>query len=306
MADAIQAVAEGFRALSDGRAHAPARVGVPLREGGVTLAMPCSIEGLPYASVKVVSVAPANLGFGIPLISATLVLLDVTTGSPLALLDGTSLTALRTGASGGVAARALALGDARILALFGVGAQARTQLLAAVAVRPLTEVRVVARDPAHVAAFLAWARSVPELAAVSLREATAADALRGAHIVITATSSATPVFDGALLEAGVHITAVGSFRPTTRELDAATVRGARIVVDEREAAFVEAGELQGLRPEDAVEIGAVLAGTAVGRRSDDERTIFKSVGNAVQDLVVAARVYERSLAEGFGESVAAL
>lgn len=307
MAEAIEAVAEGFRALSEGRAHAPARVGVPLAGEGVSLAMPCSIDGWAYASVKVVNVAPGNVAARLPLIHATVVLIEARTGRALAILDGTSVTALRTGASGGVAARALARPDASVLALFGAGAQARTQLLGAAAALPgLREARVVARDASHTAAFVAWARTEPALAGVAVRAAGAGEALRGADLVVTATTSATPVFDGAALAPGVHVTAVGAFRPTARELDEATIRGARLVVDERHAAFAEAGELQGLRPEDAAELGEVLAGRAPGRTSRDERTVFKSVGNAVQDLVVAARVYERALAEDFGEEVADL
>ena len=306
MTEAIEAVALGFRALSEGRAHAPARVGVPLAGTGVSLAMPCSIDGWAYASVKVVNVAPGNVAAGLPLIHAAVVLTDARTGRTLAVLDGTSVTALRTGASGGVAVRALARPDASVLALYGAGAQARTQLLGAAAVRRLREVRVVTRDASHAAAFVAWARDEPALAGVAVRAAGAAEALRGADLVVTATTSASPVFDGAALAPGVHVTAVGAFRPTARELDEATLRGAHVVVDERHAAFAEAGELQGLRPEDAVELGEVLAGRAPGRTSRDERTIFKSVGNAVQDLVVAARVYERALAEGFGDEVADL
>ena len=306
MAEAIEAVAGGFVALSAGRAHAPARVGVPLDRGGVSLAMPCSVEGIAFASVKVVSVAPQNAAAGLPLIHATIVLLDAASGRTLAILDGASVTALRTGAAGGVAARALAREDAAVLALFGAGAQARTQLLAAATVRRLVEVRVVDRDPRYAEALVAWARGIPALAAVAIRTATSADAVRDADIVVTATTSAVPVFDGALLGEGVHVTAVGAFTPTARELDERTLAGARIVVDERHAAFAEAGELQGLRPEDAIELGVVLAGSAPGRRTERERTVFKSVGNAVQDLVVAVRVYERAVAEGFGEVVASL
>ena len=122
--------------------------------------------------------------------------------------------------------------------------------------------------------------------------------------MITATSSAVPVFDGRLLGEGVHVTAVGSFKPTMRELDEAAMRGARIVVDQRVPALAEAGELQGVRAEDVVEIGEIVAGTAPGRRSASERTVFKSVGNAIQDLVVASRVYERALELGVGEEIA--
>jgi len=304
MGQAIEAVAAGFVALSGGQAAVPLRSGVPLEAGGVALTMPAALAGSPFVSVKVVSVAPASAARGGPLVSALVLLADAATGAPLALLDGTALTALRTGAAGGVAARALARADAATLALFGAGAQARTQLIAAAAVRPLREVRVVARDPSHVAAFIAWAKEEPGLRGIDLRGASAAEALSGADIVVTATSSREPVFPGVLLPSGVHVTAIGSFTPAMRELDEDALRGARIVVDQREGALAEAGELAGRSASEVIEIGEVLSGRAPGRRSAADRTIFKSVGNAIQDLVVAARAYERALALSLGEEVA--
>ncbi|MEK7861392.1 MAG: ornithine cyclodeaminase family protein, partial [Chloroflexota bacterium] len=213
------------------------------------------------------------------------------------------LTALRTGAAGGVAAAALARPESAVLALFGAGAQAHTQLLAAAEVLPLREARVVGRTPANVAAFLVWASEQPSLRATLVRAAVAEDAVAGADVVVTATGSATPVFPGRLLAPGTHVTAIGSFTPAMRELDEDARRGARLVVDERRAARAEAGELVGLSGDDVVEIGEVLAGRAPGRRDGSDRTVFKSVGNAVQDLVVAARVYELAVRRGLGEEV---
>ena len=304
MTDAIEAVASGFSALSAGQATAPVRLSVPIRNDGVGLAMPVSLADSSCYSVKVVSVAPANPSAGRPLVTATVLLIDASSGELLALIEGTALTALRTGAAGGVAARALGRPDATRAALFGAGVQARAQLLALAIVRPIREIRLVVRDPVHAAAFQAWAAGEPGLGAVAIAPASAEAAVRGADIVITATSSRIPVFPGSALSPGVHVTAVGSFTPQMRELDDAALRGARLVVDQRAAAIAEAGELRGLRPEDVVEIGEVLAGTAPGRSSPDERTIFKSVGNAVQDLVVAARAYDRARADGLGEEVA--
>src|SRR5439155_601471 len=159
----------------------------------------------------------------------TVLLGDAATGELLALIDGTALTALRTGAAGGVAARALSRPGASRVALFGAGAQARTQLLALAAVRPITDVRVVTRDPVHAAALRAWAAHERALAAVAVQPAAPKDALAGADIVVTATSSHTAVFQGAWLPDGVHVTAVGSFTPEMRELDDETLRGARLV-----------------------------------------------------------------------------
>ena len=304
MALAIDAVADGFVALSSGRTTVPLRSRIGLAGGAVALTMPAGRDGAPYYAVKLVSVVPGNPGRGRPLVGALVLLADALTGETLAIIDGEAVTALRTGAAGGVAARTLALPDARIVALFGAGIQAREQLLALAAVRDLGLVRVVTRSPAHAGAFLRWSAERPELSAVRLEAGTADAAVADAEIVVTATSSPTPVFSGARLRPGVHITAVGAFTLETRELDEATMRGAAVFVDHRPAALAEAGELRGLHPEDVVEIGAVIAGRAPGRTSPTERTIFKSVGNAIQDLAVASAVYDRSRELGLGEEVA--
>ena len=303
MAMAIDVVADGFVALSSGRTTVPLRSRIGLADGAVALTMPAGRTGSPYYAVKLVSVVPGNPGRGRPLISALVLLADALSGETLAVIDGESVTALRTGAAGGVAARMLALPDARIIALFGAGTQAREQLLALAAVRDIGLVRVVTRSPAHAGALLRWAAERPELSAVRLEVGTADAAVADAEIVVTATSSSTPVFSGAHLRPGVHVTAVGAFTPETRELDDATMRGATVFVDHRPAALAEAGELRGLHPEDVAEIGAVIAGRAPGRTSPTERTIFKSVGNAIQDLAVASAVYDRSRELGLGEEV---
>lgn len=303
MALAIAAVADGFVALSAGRAIVPLRSRLGLAEGAVGLTMPAGLDGSPYYAVKLVTVVPANPGRGRPLITAIVILSDAATGEALAVIDGESLTALRTGAAGGVAARALARPEATVMALFGAGVQAREQLLALAAVRPIALVRVVTRSPEHAAALLRWATGRPELSTVRLEARTAEAAVAGAEIVVTATSSRTPVFAGAQLEPGAHVTAVGAFTPDTRELDEATIRGATVFVDHRRAALAEAGELAGLRPDDVREIGEVLAGLRPGRTGAKERTVFKTVGNAIQDLVVASVIYDRARQLGLGEEV---
>ena len=304
MAAAIDAVADGFAALSAGTATVPLRSRFELGDGALGLTMPATLRGSPYYVVKLVSVVPANPRRGRPLVAATVVLSDAVTGELLALIDGESLTALRTGAAGGVAARLLAAPEARVVALFGAGAQARAQLIAVAAARPVAEIRVVTRSPEHGEAFLHWAEGRPELADARLQLLSADRAVAGAQIVVTATSSPTPVFDGTLLGAGTHVTAVGAFTPDTRELDAATMSGATIFVDQRDAALAEAGDLAGTLAADVREIGAALAGRVPGRSTPEERTVFKSVGNAVQDLVVAAAIYDRARELGLGEEVA--
>lgn len=303
MPAAIDAVARGFADLSVGRATVPLRGRLVLPDGVLALTMPAGSAGSSYYVVKLVTVVPANPGRGRPLIAALVVLTDAGTGETLALLDGEALTALRTGAAGGLAARLLALPAARTVALFGAGPQARAQLLALAAVRPIEEVRLVSRSPEHGTALLRWAAEQPALSGLRIAVAAPPAALRGAAIVVTATSSPVPVFDGAALDPGVHVTAVGAFSRETRELDEATMQGARVFVDERGAALAEAGEVQGLRPEDLHEIGAVVSGLVPGRTNAIERTVFKSVGNAIQDLVVASAIYDRARELGLGEEV---
>ena len=303
MDDAIDAVSAGFAALSSGQAAVPVRLSIPLAHDGVALTMPASLAGTPLSSVKVVSGAPRNAAGGRPVVAATVLLGDARTGELLALLDGTALTALRTGAAGGLAARVLSRRDSGRVALFGAGAQARTQLEALARVRPIREVAVVTRDPDHAAAFRAWAAAARGLAGIAVRAAAPEDAVRTADIVVTATTSPVPVFEGRWLREGTHVTAVGSFTPEMRELDEEALRGARIVVDQRAAALAEAGELRGSHDGDVVELGEVIAGRAPGRTSERERTVFKSVGNAIQDLVVAARAFERAREVGAGEEI---
>jgi alanine dehydrogenase len=313
MDEAIRAVREGFLALSSGSATAPVRTAVPLREDGVALTMPAGLDSGRHYSVKVVAVAPGNPDRGLPLVSATVVLGDAETGEVLALIEGAALTALRTGAAGGVAAAVLARRDSEVATVFGAGVQARAQIVAlATALRgTLREIRVVGRDEGRAHGIIKWALEQPELRSVTLRTGSriqrdgwVSEAMGGADIVVTATGSSDPVFPGRLLGDGVHVTAVGSFKPTMRELDDDALEGARVFVDQRKPALAEAGELQGLRDGDVVEIGEVIGGRAPGRTSASERTIFKSVGNAVQDLVVASRAYERARELGIGQEIA--
>jgi ornithine cyclodeaminase/alanine dehydrogenase-like protein (mu-crystallin family) len=291
MREAIDAVGEGFRALSSGGATVPLRTGLTLRSpGSVMLTMPAVLHGGPLASVKIVSVAPNNAAAGVPVVQAAVLLVDADSGRPRALLEGSALTALRTGAAGGLAARQLAPERVETVALYGVGVQARSQLEALLAVRRPKEVRVVARHPERAAAF---ARDFP--AADDLRIVPADRwAVEGADVVICATTSSQPVFDAEHLGPSTHVTAVGSFRADMCEVPPEVLRGARVVVDQRAAALAEAGEIVAaldsgyMKAEDLVEIGE----PAARRASPAERTIFKSVGNAIQDLVVAARVFQ--------------
>ena len=299
MDEAIDAVAAGFVALSAHRADAPLRSALSLGSPGAQmLVMPASGLDFAVASVKVVSIVPGNRDAGLATIQAAVMLVDARTGVPRALLDGAVLTALRTGAAGGFAARLLAPARCEVVALYGAGAQAHTQLEALLTQRRPREVRVVAPTAAHVASFIDTFETPSGLCLVPGER----DAVVDAQVVICATSSVTPVFDGADLAAVAHVTAVGSFRPDSCEFDPQILQRARVVVDHRPAALAESGEIitalrSGfIREDQLIEIGEAGA----GREPGDGLTVFKSVGNAVQDLAVGMRVLERALALELG------
>ena len=301
MPAAIDAMREAFAALSAQEATVPMRLALET-EHGVSLFMPAHLRESGNAGAKVVSVNPGNAARGLPAIHAVVLVLDVLTGRPTALMDGTWLTALRTGAVGGLAADLLARSDAKTVALFGAGVQARTQLEAVRCVREITEVRVVSRSGASADRL---AGEVVGVRAVRVDDAN--EAIEGADIIIAATSSSTPVFDGARVEPGTHVTGVGSYTLDMREVDTALVQRARIIVDQREAVMEEAGDIVGPIRDGVVdetviiaEIGEVVLGRVPGRTADSEITFFKSVGNAVQDVAVAARVLAAGESEGHG------
>jgi ornithine cyclodeaminase/alanine dehydrogenase-like protein (mu-crystallin family) len=301
MPAAIDAMREAFAALSAGEATVPVRLALET-EHGVSLFMPAHLRDSGNAGAKVVSVNPGNVAQGLPAIHAVVLVLDVLTGRPTALIDGTWLTALRTGAVGGLAADLLARRDAKTVALFGAGVQARTQLEAVRCVREITEVRVVSPSGASADRLAA---ELTDLRAVRVDDPN--EAIAGADVIIAATNSSTPVFDGSRVEPGTHVTGVGSFTLDMREVDAALVSRARVIVDQREAVMEEAGDIVGPIRDGVVdetiivaEIGEVVLGRVPGRTADTDITFFKSVGNAVQDVAVAARVLAAAEAEGRG------
>lgn len=306
MPEAIALMQTAFVALSEGQAVAPVRTVLPVDEhAGRFLVMPAA--GPSHAAVKLVSVHDANPARGLPLVHALVLVAEATTGRPLALLDGERLTDLRTGAASGLATDLLARPEASVVAVFGAGRQAHRQLEAVCAVRPIRCAYVVSRTEARAHAF---AEATSGRLGVPVRVARAAEALAEADVVCTATTSAAPVFAHAELRPGTHINGVGSYRPDLAEVPPETVAAARVVVDHRASCRAEAGDLlQPLRAGliDAshieTELGDVAAGRAVGRRTAAEVTFFKSVGNAVQDLVAAAHVAEAARRRGFGTIV---
>lgn len=305
MTEAIDAVRAGFIALSTGRATVPLRTTLSMPDG-LTLYMPAYIQGEPVSTVKVVSVYPGNPARSLPTIIARVLVLDASTGQPLALMDGTSLTALRTGAASGLATQLLAREDAHILGVIGAGAQARTQIEAVCAVRTINEIRVY--SPNHAQAMADELRG--RYSARIVVTPNAHEALLGADVICTATNSKTPVVRNEDISPGVHINGIGSFTSEMQEIGPNVVSRARVIVDHRASAWAEAGDLiiprdQGIILEQhaQIEIGEVAAGLAPGRETTDQITFFKSVGNAVQDAAVAARVLQVAEERGLGQVV---
>jgi ornithine cyclodeaminase/alanine dehydrogenase-like protein (mu-crystallin family) len=292
MADAIRAVREALAELSTGRALVPDRTSLEIPGRRTTaLVMPAYLPRTGRIGVKLISLCEDNPAKGLPLAQAVTVVMDAENGTPLAVLDAAYLTALRTGAASGVATDVLARRDASVAAIFGAGVQGRTQLEAVASVRAIRKAFVFDVAPRAAAEF---ARDMGARLKLDVVPASSSEALREADIVSTATTSAAPVFSDRDLKPGVHINAIGSYKPHIREIPAETVLRARVFVDQRRACLEEAGDLiiplrQGLIGEDHIlaEIGEVLAGLKPGRGSDDEVTLFKSVGNAVLDLAVA-------------------
>lgn len=312
MKDAVAAMRSAFAAFSAGRAQVPLRTHLSVdRRDGVALIMPASIED-PKAealAVKVLTVFPQNPARGEPLIQAAVLVLDPETGRPSALLEGGTLTALRTGAASGLATELLARPDAKVAAIFGAGVQGRTQLEAVCTVRGIETALVCDPSPGATERFIAELAGRDSFPA-ELRAATAREAAAEADVLCTATVSPTPVFADADLSSGAHVNAVGSYQPEVQELPPETVARARVFVDDREAALAETGDLiQPIRaglfgPEHiAADLGELVLGSARGRESDDELTLFKSVGLAVQDAAAARAALARAEELGLGQRV---
>jgi ornithine cyclodeaminase/alanine dehydrogenase-like protein (mu-crystallin family) len=309
MGQAVEVMKRAFAQLSTGQAEVPLRVGLEVpRHRGVTLFMPAYLAADDQMAVKIVSVFNDNPALGLPLIHALVVVVDAVTGRPRAVMDGTALTALRTGAASGAATDVLARPDARRAAVFGAGTQGRTQLEAVCAVRPIEEACVydVAADRAG-----AYAEEMGQALSVPVRVAgTPEEAVRQADVICTATTATSPVFDDADVQPGTHLNAVGAYTPEMQEIPVETVLRARVLIDQREASLAEAGDLlipmqQGLMTEGHIagELGEVVAGRKVGRTSPEEVTLFKSVGVAVQDVAAAAAVLAEAERLGLGMEV---
>jgi len=283
MEELIPAMAKAMADLSSGKVVQPGRVMLPVADHQGFLGLMPAYGGA--LGAKLVAFYPNNQG--IPSHHAVILLFKPETGEPLVTMDGRLITEMRTAAVSAVATRLLARPEASVLGILGSGVQARSHLAAMRLVRTIRDVRVWSPRNAPAFAKEFGVRAV----------ATAEEAVRGADIVVVATSSQTPVLSGAWLAPGTHINAVGAPRPTWRELDDEALRKARLYVEQREAATHESGDVI-FSGKIFAEIGEVVAGGKPGRQSPDEITLYKSVGVAVQDVVSADLVYRKALAAG--------
>ena len=306
MDKAVAVMREALTMLAGGDVVMPLRTMMQLPGGErVVGLMPSYLGGIDAVGVKVIAAFPANFGSEYDTHQGVVLYFDTARGLLHAIVDATSITAIRTAAVSGLATDLLARPDAGDLALIGAGTQAHTHLRAMMAVRPVRRVRVFSVPAESAAAFAERESRLTGLAVEAV--ATAQEAVAGADLICTVTSATEPVLLGEWVSPGAHINAVGAYTPTTRELDSALVARTSLYADRRESLLGEAGEFlipkaEGLIGDDHIvgEIGEVLTGRARARTSADEITLFKSLGIAVEDLAAAVAVYHAAADRGLG------
>lgn len=307
MRECIEVMAEALRALARGKVHLPLRMVVrPPEAAGLMALMPAYQAGENAAfGLKTICVFPKNPKLGKDAHQGCVLLFSIETGELLALMNASAITAIRTAAVSGVATRLLAREDAHDLALIGAGVEARTHLEAMSCVRQITRARVASRTNEGALRFAdeVQARYGFPIEAVEIVE----KAVRGADLIVMATSASEPVLKRAWIKDGAHINSIGGYSPATRELDTETVAASKLFVDRRESAENEAGDYLIPLKEGAIdsnhiraEIGEILIGNASGRSSTQEITLFKSLGLAVEDLAAAEYVYRKAKSENAG------
>jgi ornithine cyclodeaminase/alanine dehydrogenase-like protein (mu-crystallin family) len=291
MNEAIEAMKTAFVQLSNGEAIIPTRLSTDVpKKNATSLVMPAYSLKSPYYTVKIVSVNYSNPQKGLPLLHSSVQVFDASKGNMVATLDGESVTAIRTGAVSGLATGMLAKKDAKVGAIFGTGVQAKSQVEAILVARNLEKILVFSRTKKSAELFCNLIYDTFSIKA-SIGDK---DSLKEADVICTATPSKKPLFDLGDLSMGVHINAIGSFKPYMQEIPVETIINSKVIVDKIESCKVEAGDLiipieEGKWSFDMVhgELGQVILGEVSGRDSDSEITLFKSVGNAIQDLALA-------------------
>lgn len=295
MKKAIEIMKKAYVQITKNKAVIPPRMhlGIPESKGDA-LIMPIYMPDTERIGLKCITLFDNNPSIGLPLIHALIVVFDSTNGRPLALMDGNHLTAMRTGAGSGAATDLLARKNAKIAAIFGAGAQGRTQLEAITTVRTIEKAFIFDTDKERAQTFQ---KEMSDKLSIEIEIAKNAIDLQQADIISTATSSQNPVFDDENLKAGVHINAIGSYKPHVRELPTETITKAKVVVDHYESCLTEAGDILIPIQEGAInkehiyaELGEIILQEKPSRTSDTDITVFKSVGNAIQDLMTANQI----------------
>jgi alanine dehydrogenase len=312
LSEVVGAVESAFKEKGLGRVQMPAKIYLYYKKySGDLRAMPAFLEDLGISAVKIVNVHPNNpTKNGLPTVMAVITLIDPSTGAPIAIMGGTTITDMRTGAAGGIAAKYLARKDSKVVGLVGAGAQARTQLMALLQVyRKLEEVRVWSRTEDTKKKFVtetqqAYKNFIQVIPAASVRKA-----VEGADIVVTTTPSRKPLVTNDMVSAGMHINCIGADAVGKEELDPNILKRAKIVVDDWAQAS-HSGETnvplsRGIITKDDVwaEIGEIVAGLKPGRQREDEITVFTSTGLAVQDAVTAKIAYSKAIAAKVGRFI---
>jgi ornithine cyclodeaminase len=307
MADCIELMADALSALARDEVHQPLRTIIrPPNARGLLGLMPAYRGGERGAfGLKAICVFPDNPAQGKDAHQGAVMLFSRDTGELLALMNASEITAIRTAAVSAVATRLLAREDARELAIIGAGVQARTHLAALACVRPIERVRVAARNMEHARGFAAEMQSKVSFPVEAVQ--TNEEAVRGADLIVAATSSLEPVIRREWISPGAHVNAIGTHSPNSREIDSATMATARIFVDRRESALNESGDYllaakEGvIGPDNIVgEIGELLIGTKSGRTSPTEITLFKSLGLAIEDVACADYLYRKAVDQNIG------
>lgn len=307
MKDSMDVVEKAFAELSEGTAVLPLRIGITPPDG-LSLYMPAYLQKMKALACKVVTVYKNNPAkHNLPTTIGKVMLQDPDTGKVICMMDGGYLTAVRTGAASGVATKYLARKDkGQIAGIFGTGVQARMQLLAVSLVRELSKVYVYDISGEAMDKFIADMKG--KVNAEILKSSP--DEVVKADIICTATSSATPIFDGNKIKEGAHINGIGSHTPGARELDTNIVKRSKFIGDSRTACFNEAGDIMIPLKEGAIkeshfyaELGEIITGKKTGRENDKEITLFKSNGLAIQDAATAKLIYEKAVEKGIGVKI---
>ena len=303
MDELIGALGPAMVELSAGRVSMPTRTAAIVQGKGLLGTMPAYLPSSQTLSCKLVTVFSGNAKLGLHTHQAVVMLFDADTGSPKAMLDGASITALRTAAGSALATKYLARADASVLLIVGTGVQALSHARAIARVRELRELRVAGRDAVKAGQMALLLGAELDISARGC--VIDAEAFHGAEIVCATTHAERPVVKGEWLGPGMHVNSVG-LNPQGRELDAEAVKKARVFVESRAAALAPppsgAGDLMGV--EVHAEIGEVLSGAKKGRESAEQITLYKSVGVAVQDAVAAQLVYDAAINAGVGSELA--